>query len=212
MPDDGCSGSGNQLVCTEGASSDQRYPRAGRPPEEADLRFRDLLESIDLIAVILDQRGYLTFCNEFLLKLTAWRREDVIGRDWCDLFVPPNQYTRQLFISQLVERRIPARHENEIFTRDGARRLISWNNIIRFDASGNPIGTASIGQDVTESRQLEEALRSSEEKFRQIAESVHEVFGMMNAAADEIIYVNPAYETIWGRKLPKPIPGSDVLG
>ena len=44
-----------------------------------------------------------------------------------------------------------------------------------------------------------DALRSSEEKFRQIAENVREVIWMMNAAADEIVYVNPAYEQIWGR-------------
>lgn len=50
-----------------------------------------------------------------------------------------------------------------------------------------------------QSRLAEEALRKSEEKFRQIAENVREVFWMMNASADELLYVNPAYERIWGR-------------
>jgi PAS domain S-box-containing protein len=47
--------------------------------------------------------------------------------------------------------------------------------------------------------QAEQALRGSEEKFRQLAENIREVFWMMNAAGTEILYVGPAYEEIWGR-------------
>ncbi len=42
-------------------------------------------------------------------------------------------------------------------------------------------------------------LRGSEEKFRQLAENIREVFWMMNAAGTEILYVSPAYEQVWGR-------------
>jgi PAS domain S-box-containing protein len=167
--------------------------------KESERRFRDLLETVHLIAIILDEKGNLTFCNEYLLNLTDWRREEIIGKNWCNLFVPPEQYPADLFVSQLSESLIPSHHENEIFTRHRIRRLISWNNTILFDTSGKPIGTASIGQDITESRQIQEALRSSEEKFRQIAENVREVFWMMNAKGDEIAYVNPAYLGLWGR-------------
>jgi PAS domain-containing protein len=45
------------------------------------------------------------------------------------------------------------------------RRLIPWNNTILFDRISKAIGAASIGQDITEPRQVEEALRGSEEKF-----------------------------------------------
>ncbi|HEY1805011.1 MAG TPA: PAS domain S-box protein [Terracidiphilus sp.] len=175
---------------------------SGPAPEalkESERRFRDLLETVHLIAIILDEKGNLTFCNEYLLKLTDWAREEIIGKNWCDLFVPPGQYPADLFVSQLLESLVPSHHENEIFTRSRIRRLISWNNTILFDTSGKPIGTASIGQDITESRQIQEALRSSEERFRQIAENVREVFWMMNAQGDEIAYVNPAYEQLWGR-------------
>jgi PAS domain S-box-containing protein len=45
----------------------------------------------------------------------------------------------------------------------------------------------------------EEALRESEERFRQLAENIHEVFWLTDPAKNVILYVSPAYETIWGR-------------
>ncbi|MBA3944005.1 MAG: amino acid permease [Herpetosiphonaceae bacterium] len=48
-------------------------------------------------------------------------------------------------------------------------------------------------------RHSEEALRDSEERFRQLTEHVHEVFWMMDVATGRTIYISPAYEEIWGR-------------
>jgi len=54
-------------------------------------------------------------------------------------------------------------------------------------------------RDISARRQSEQVLRESEEKFRQLAENIREVFWMMNAGGTEIYYVGPAYEEIWGR-------------
>jgi PAS domain-containing protein len=54
-------------------------------------------------------------------------------------------------------------------------------------------------QEVAERKQAEEALRHSEEKFRQMAENIQSVFWMTNLDQTQIIYVSPAYELIWGR-------------
>ncbi|HEY9666130.1 MAG TPA: GAF domain-containing protein [Coleofasciculaceae cyanobacterium] len=45
----------------------------------------------------------------------------------------------------------------------------------------------------------EEALRESEERFRQMAENIHEVFWMADLELSQILYISPAYEEIWGR-------------
>jgi PAS domain S-box-containing protein len=44
-----------------------------------------------------------------------------------------------------------------------------------------------------------EALRESETRFRQLAESIHEVFWMTNVERTQMLYISPTYEEIWGR-------------
>ena len=42
-------------------------------------------------------------------------------------------------------------------------------------------------------------LKEREERFRQIAENVREVFFVISAKTDEILYISPTYEIVWGR-------------
>ena len=48
-------------------------------------------------------------------------------------------------------------------------------------------------------KQLVHSLRQSEERFRQLAENIRQVFWLYDLDADEFVYVSPAYETIFGR-------------
>ncbi|MGH7255708.1 MAG: ATP-binding protein, partial [Nitrospirales bacterium] len=57
---------------------------------------------------------------------------------------------------------------------------------------------AQIGQFI-ERRRAETALRESEERFRQLAENIPQVFWMTTPARDQVLYVSPSYEAIWGR-------------
>ena len=76
-----------------------------------------------------------------------------------------------------------------------------WHYVVNtpiFHADGSISNQAMI-QDITERKQAEQALRSSEEKFRQLAENIREIFWIMPPAGDQFLYISPAYEQIWGR-------------
>ncbi|HEY9199130.1 MAG TPA: EAL domain-containing protein [Gammaproteobacteria bacterium] len=59
------------------------------------------------------------------------------------------------------------------------------------------------------------ALRESEERFRQLAENIRDVFFLIDAATESMLYVSPAYEEIWGESraalYDKPAAWSDII-
>ena len=140
---------------------------------ESERRFSDMLGNVELISIMLDRAGRVTYCNDYLLRLTGWRLEEVMGQDWFKLFVPPEIEDLSAHYVALLANLPEAWHrENEILTRSGEHRLIRWNNSVLRSGDGDVIGTASIGEDITERRIYQESLRRNEEQTRLILESV----------------------------------------
>ncbi len=65
--------------------------------------------------------------------------------------------------------------------------------------AGGAAMIARLRAELAARRQSEAALRESEERFRQIAHNVTEVFWMTDPHKNQILYISPAYETIWAR-------------
>jgi diguanylate cyclase (GGDEF)-like protein/PAS domain S-box-containing protein len=128
---------------------------------ESERRFSDLLENVELISMMLDCEARITYCNDYLLRLSGWRRDEVIGKNWWEFFVPPEiQDLGDDFFTSLLDNQPEARHhENDIITRSGERRLIRWNNSVLRSGVGDVIGTASIGEDITEQTKSEASIK-----------------------------------------------------
>ncbi len=74
---------------------------------------------------------------------------------------------------------------------------------IRLFPSGN--GLAAFLMDISARKQSEAKLAHSEEQFRQVVENIEEVFWAIDPEKNEITYISPAYDRVWGR------PGKTLL-
>jgi PAS domain S-box-containing protein len=123
--------------------------------EESERRFREMLERVELLAVLLDLDGRVTFCNDYLCRVTGWTREELMGQDWFELMIPAD-------IRAGLRSGHSPHQENEILARDGCRLLISWDNTTLRGPYGELSGTASLGRDITSQRTLEEQYRQAQ--------------------------------------------------
>jgi diguanylate cyclase (GGDEF)-like protein/PAS domain S-box-containing protein len=150
-----------RIVRIAGVAEDiTQRKHAAQELRESERRFSDMLGNVQLVSLMLDREARITYCNEYLLHLTGWRHEEVIGRNWFELFIPPEVQEMKDAFALLIDNQPGAsHHENEILTRSGERRLIRWNNSVLRSGAGDMIGTASIGEDITEQKQSETRIK-----------------------------------------------------
>ena len=129
--------------------------RAQDARRASERQFRELLENAQLVAMLLDTAGRVTFCNDYLLRLLGCDRDQVIGQDWFARFVAPELHLDHAYRDAIRQGAIFAHHENPILTASGSTRLIAWNNTILRDPQGAVMGVASLGEDVTDRRRAE---------------------------------------------------------
>lgn len=176
--------SNDRLVALEGFITDiSERKQAEAALQESERRFRSTLENVRLLAASVDTEGRITFCNDYLLTQTGWRHEEVLGQSWFNIFLPEAERAsvRTFFRQRLLSGELPLHYDNEIVTRTGHRRLVHWNNTVLRDPEGRIVGTASLGEDITDRHQAQLALQQSEKRLRDLIDGLgpHNLVGLL---------------------------------
>lgn len=138
---------------------------------------RDFAESLiataPTIVLLLDVQGRIVRINPYLESLTGYKFTEVEGKDWFATFLPDavQEQTRALFLGAINDIHTHG-NINAIVTRSGQERIIEWYDTTLKDAENNTLGLLAIGQDVTERKKMEDALRRSNIDLEQFAYSV----------------------------------------
>jgi len=145
-----------------------RRHESRRELRESERRFRESLENARLIAFQIDRSLIITFCNTFLLTLTGYERDELIGMLCIDSLIPitEKQKVAQLFTSAIEGDLNALYFTCSIKTKDGNIRRIDLNNTLLRDPEGKVTGVSCIGQDITERERIEEEKTASEERLK----------------------------------------------
>ncbi len=131
------------------------------------------LDIAGVILVAFDVDGKITLINKKGCEILGYQADEIIGKRWIAKCVPKKMRSdvENVFAKSMAgEVEAVERHENPVLTKSGEERLIAWNNSVLLDETGAIAGILSSGEDITERRRMEEALRESEEKFRKAFE------------------------------------------
>jgi PAS domain S-box-containing protein len=116
-----------------------------------------LVEGANALIVALDAEGRVTGFNRAAERLTGYRREDALGRDWFDTMVPEARRSELRAVwAAFLATGVPVEHEGELVTTSGQTRAIAWRcSHVRTDDA--VVGMIAFGIDVTERLHAEAA-------------------------------------------------------
>jgi PAS domain S-box-containing protein len=166
---------------------------------QSEQRFARFMHHLPGLAWIKDLEGRYLYANDTALKVFTGSRERLYGRTDDEVFPPETasqfkQNDRQALASEAGVQVIETlEHE------DG---LVHHSIVSKFPIlgpEGEPALVGGMAIDITDHMRAEKVLAESEERFRQLAENVHEIFWMSDPETTELLYISPAYERVWGQ-------------
>lgn len=175
--------------------------RAEDALRESEERFRQFAENIgDLFWIKSADFKRVLYLSPAYEKISGRRREDRYANlDYLPFLdsIHPGDRGHML---QIIESGLGQEFDIEfrIFRGDGSLRWIHDRGFPIRDASGRVSRVAGVASDITERKLAEEALRESEERFRQLAENIREVFWLRSPDLRQLLYVSPLAEKVCG--------------
>jgi len=136
----------------------------------SDERYRDLVENSNELIWSADALGRWTFVNAAARRIYGCSPEEMIGRSVTDWMIPEEASKDLKILERILEGERYVQYETRHRRRDGKLVTLSFKTAAIRDARGNLLGTTGIASDVTGQREIEEARRVSEARFRNLFE------------------------------------------
>ncbi|MDK1028238.1 MAG: PAS domain-containing protein [Anaerolineae bacterium] len=180
--------------------------------EESETRFKQITEAIDEVVTISDiETSSVLYASPAFEKI--WGRSVQQLYDdfniWDEAIHSDDLKRVQKSFLNMVKDESIFDEEYRVMRPDGTTRWVHDQGYLIYDESGEIYRIAGKVQDITLRKQAENALKESEERFKQIADVIDDVFVISDVIPDvknglksgAILYANPAYEKHWGRSL-----------
>ena len=154
--------------------------------------YQSILETANCLIFCLDSEAKIMVFNQECERVTGYRREEVLGKSWPELFLPPEHRHPQLkSFAQWVFAHPCDRYEGPILTKSGEIRTILWSNTSILGSDESEVVAIAIGYDITERKRSEEELISERGKLETVTQNIG--VGLAIISRD--------YRTIWANQV-----------
>jgi len=163
---------------------------------------QNYLDIVEVLIIIINSDGVVTLINKKGCEILEYSKKEIIGNNWFDQFLPNDAVSRfKKIFSDLIDGKLKQNEyaEERILTKSGKEKTIAWHNTVIKDDNGKITSILSSGQDITNRKKAEEALKESEEFNKSILENSPNPKLVINLDTS-INYVNPAFKKLTGFK------------
>jgi PAS domain S-box-containing protein len=164
--------------------------------QESEQRYRGIVEDQTELIARFDRDGNLIFVNDAYCRYFGKKKAEVIGKSYQPLIYPEDQSKIDELLNSLNYKNPVGKVEHRVIV-DGEIRWMQWINRLIFDEEGDLVDFQSVGQDIGERKQVEEALQKRESILRSFYDGVPMMMGIVQLIHEEILpisYNNTAAE------------------
>ncbi|HEX6751542.1 MAG TPA: PAS domain S-box protein [Longimicrobium sp.] len=167
--------------------------------EEALQRQALTFDSMYDAVIISDLEGRITDWNPAAERIYGWTRDEALGRTALELWMSPDEgpgLNRRIL--QALEAEGRWQGEVRFVRNDGSRGWSETLVVPLRDAQGQRIGALGVNRDITARRRAEEALRTSEERFRLMLTGSQQLFFYVHDTEGVYEYLSPSVRDVLG--------------
>jgi PAS domain S-box-containing protein len=143
--------------------------------------------------------GTIIAWNASAERLFGYSADEAVGRSAKMLLLPGSESELDDILSRIAAGEGIDPQQTTRIRKDGSLVPVFLSESPLHGVDGNIVGVSAIAHDVSARKSAEQARIDSEERFRQIAENIHQVFWLTDPAKKVVLYVSQAYDEIWGR-------------
>jgi PAS domain S-box-containing protein len=167
--------------------------------ELAAERLADIVKFSEDAIIGKDLFGVVTSWNRGAEKIFGYSAAEMVGTSITRLIPEARLPEETLILDRIRAGKSVEHFETKRLTKDGRLIEVSVTASPISDAQGRIVGASKVARDITARKAVENALHETKERFRELAENIEEVFWMTDQSKNEILYISPAFEKIWGR-------------
>jgi PAS domain S-box-containing protein len=149
------------------AAEIREHRQAKKALRESEQRFGTLIETAHDVIYSLLPDGRIDLLNRAFEVITGWPRDAWRGKPFAGLLHPDDVPEAVAYFQSVLRGGPPERREYRVRKANGEYAVGEFTKV-REMRDGRCVGVFGIGRDTTERRQSEEALRQSEEHYRQL--------------------------------------------
>ena len=146
--------------------------------QESQRRYQEVFQSSRDGFVLVDVTGQFVDANDAYCNMLGYTLDEL--REKSDFYeITPEKWHKweqdEIWNNRILKDGHSGVYEKEYIRKDGSVFPVELHAYCVFDESGQPEYMWGVARDITDRKQAEEALRASEEEYRTLIESSHEV-------------------------------------